>query len=143
MRRGGRQVEKKRKKPKAKNDPKLAAAARELRDRWLEQINSGQYLPTGNGKYEVSRGAGDGGVAVEDLQHEQGDRVRRVQHAIAPQMTRGGKTFVDLLCAAEKLQRFRFDPSKHRGDNGHPWPPLSMGDIRHHHSLRRLRFARL
>jgi hypothetical protein len=30
-------------------------AARELKDRWLEQIKSGQYLPMGNGKYEVTR----------------------------------------------------------------------------------------
>ena len=49
-------VEKKEKKPAVKNDPRLVAAARELKDRWLEQINSGQYLPQGNGKYEVSRG---------------------------------------------------------------------------------------
>jgi len=42
--------------PKAKNDPKLVAAARELRDRWMEEINAGRYLPAGNGKYEVSRG---------------------------------------------------------------------------------------
>jgi ribosomal protein S18 acetylase RimI-like enzyme len=38
-----------------KNDPKLVAAARELRDRWMEQVNSGQYLPAAQGKYEVSR----------------------------------------------------------------------------------------
>jgi hypothetical protein len=31
------------KKPKAKNDPKLVAAARELRDRYLEHVNSGQH----------------------------------------------------------------------------------------------------
>lgn len=48
------------KKPKAarvkvKNDPKLIAAARELRDRWLEKVNSGQYLPEATGKYEISR----------------------------------------------------------------------------------------
>lgn len=49
-------------KPRAKNDPKLVAAARELRDRYLEQINSGHLLP--QGKYEVSRSlAGD--VATE------------------------------------------------------------------------------
>ena len=41
--------------PKAKNDPRLVAAARELRDRWMEEINSGRYLPEANGKYEVSR----------------------------------------------------------------------------------------
>jgi hypothetical protein len=45
-------------KRKVKNDPKLVAAARELRDRWLEKVNSGQYLPElpeACGKYEVSR----------------------------------------------------------------------------------------
>ena len=41
--------------PKAKNDPKLVAAARELRDRWMEEVNSGRYLPESQGKYEVSR----------------------------------------------------------------------------------------
>jgi hypothetical protein len=49
-------VEVKEKKPKQKNDPRLVAAARELKDRWLEEINSGQYLPMANGKYEVCRG---------------------------------------------------------------------------------------
>ncbi len=39
-----------------KNDPRLVAAARELKDRWLEEINSGRHLPMGQGKYEVSRG---------------------------------------------------------------------------------------
>ncbi len=43
-------------KKQTKNDPRLVAAARELKDRWLERINSGQYLPMANGKYEVSRG---------------------------------------------------------------------------------------
>jgi hypothetical protein len=42
--------------PSAKNDPRLVAAARELKDRWLEEINSGRYLPMANGKYDVSRG---------------------------------------------------------------------------------------
>jgi hypothetical protein len=41
--------------PKAKNDPRLVAAARELRDRWMEEINSGRYLPESNGKYAISR----------------------------------------------------------------------------------------
>jgi hypothetical protein len=38
-----------------KNDPRLIAAARELRDRWLERVNSGAHLLQGAGKYEVSR----------------------------------------------------------------------------------------
>jgi hypothetical protein len=37
-----------------KNDPKLIAAARELRDRYLEQVNSEQLLPAAQGKYDVS-----------------------------------------------------------------------------------------
>jgi hypothetical protein len=45
---------KREKKPKAKNDPKLVAAARELRDRYLEHINTTQPLLS-QGKYEVSR----------------------------------------------------------------------------------------
>ncbi len=40
---------------KVKNDPRLVAAARELRDRWLEQVNGGQYQLTGEGKYDVAR----------------------------------------------------------------------------------------
>ena len=42
---------------KAKNDPKLIAAARELRDRWLEKVNApgGEGLLGGQGKYEVAR----------------------------------------------------------------------------------------
>ena len=35
---------------KQKNDPKLVAAARELRDRYLEQFNAGLVLPAG--KYQ-------------------------------------------------------------------------------------------
>jgi hypothetical protein len=37
------------------NDPKLIAAARELRDRWLERVNSGTQLPLAIGKYDPSR----------------------------------------------------------------------------------------
>jgi hypothetical protein len=44
---------KKQPRPKAKNDPKLVAAARELRDRYLEHINDQPLLP--QGKYDVSR----------------------------------------------------------------------------------------
>ena len=46
-----------------KNDPKLVAAARELRDRWLEQVNAdggtggagGASVLQANGKYDVSK----------------------------------------------------------------------------------------
>ena len=41
------------KKPKVKNDPKHVAAARELRDRYLEQFNAGLVLP--NAKYDVGK----------------------------------------------------------------------------------------
>jgi hypothetical protein len=44
------------KKQRQKNDPRLVAAARELKDRWLEQVNSGMYLPMQSAKYELSRG---------------------------------------------------------------------------------------
>ena len=43
------------KRQRVKNDPKYIAAARELRDRWLEEVNSGRLLPARGGKYEVSR----------------------------------------------------------------------------------------
>ena len=42
------------KQPKRKNDPKLVIAARELRDRWLEQVNR-EPLALSCGKYDVSR----------------------------------------------------------------------------------------
>jgi hypothetical protein len=41
---------------KTKNDPKLVAAARELRDRWLEQVDGSPLVS--QGKYEVSRQPG-------------------------------------------------------------------------------------
>jgi hypothetical protein len=43
--------------PKVKRvcDPRLVSAARELRDRWLEQVNSGQARIESAGKYEVAR----------------------------------------------------------------------------------------
>jgi hypothetical protein len=43
-----------------KNDPRLVAAARELRDRWLEKVNENPLILGSNGKYEVSR-------AIEDV----------------------------------------------------------------------------
>ena len=43
------------KRPKQRNDPKHIAAARELRDRYLDEVNSGRLLPAGAGKYDVSR----------------------------------------------------------------------------------------
>jgi hypothetical protein len=48
-------VEKPKKEPKikVKLDPQMKEAARELRDRWLEQVNANPLLACG--KYEVSR----------------------------------------------------------------------------------------
>jgi hypothetical protein len=43
------------KKAKVKADPKLVAAARELRDRWLEHVNEGRMLIEGAGKYDLVR----------------------------------------------------------------------------------------
>ena len=43
-------------------DPRLVSAARELRDRWLEQVNASPLLPSG--KYDVCRVI-DGGTASE------------------------------------------------------------------------------
>jgi hypothetical protein len=42
-------------KPRQKSDPKHIAAARELRDRYLEQINRGAFVPQIQGRYDVSR----------------------------------------------------------------------------------------
>jgi hypothetical protein len=50
------------KRVKQKNDPRLIAAARELRDRWLEQVNSGQV--SGEGKYDISRQLPGGAAGV-------------------------------------------------------------------------------
>src|SRR5688500_2089830 len=46
---------KREKKAKIKADPKMVAAARELRDRWLEHVNSGATLIESVGKYDVTR----------------------------------------------------------------------------------------
>ena len=62
-----------------KNDPKFIAAARELRDRYLEQVNIDRMLPASQGKYDVSRQleAGLTGSALQTrpLLLEQGSRV--------------------------------------------------------------------
>ena len=53
---------------KQKNDPRYVAAAQELRDRYLEQINSGAILPTAaQGKYDVSR-ALEAGFTAENAE---------------------------------------------------------------------------
>lgn len=43
------------KRPTFKNDPRHVAAARELRDRWLEHVNSGEFVLTDGAKYDVTR----------------------------------------------------------------------------------------
>lgn len=48
-------AEPKPKREKQKNDPKLVAAAREFRDRYLDEVNSGRHMLESAGKYEVSR----------------------------------------------------------------------------------------
>jgi hypothetical protein len=47
---------KREKKPKVKADPKHVAAARELRDRWLERVNADPSLLPSSGKYDIARG---------------------------------------------------------------------------------------
>jgi hypothetical protein len=42
-------------KEKVKADPKLIAAARELRDQYLERVNTSEQAPRPRGKYDVSR----------------------------------------------------------------------------------------
>jgi len=49
---------------KVKNDPRLIAAAREFRDRYLEQVGSGAMSLEAQGKYDVSRLIEIGGVEV-------------------------------------------------------------------------------
>jgi hypothetical protein len=49
-----KQETKKPKRQTVKNDPKLVACARELRDRWLDRVNSGEELPQARGKYCIS-----------------------------------------------------------------------------------------
>ena len=44
---------------KVKNDPKFVAAARELRDRWLEKVADDPSLIGSAAKYEVSRALPD------------------------------------------------------------------------------------
>jgi hypothetical protein len=44
-----------------RNDPKLVAAARELRDRWLERVNAGPAVLVPREKYEMSRRLTDQG----------------------------------------------------------------------------------
>jgi hypothetical protein len=51
-------------KPKVKNDPRHVAAARELRDRWLERANADPSALLSAGKYDVSRALTGAGVSL-------------------------------------------------------------------------------
>lgn len=77
------QIEKKprAKKLKARNDPKLIAVARELRDRYLEEVarNPNLILPTG--KYEVTRAL----PGAEPLPYGRGSLPRIVEVKALPQ----------------------------------------------------------
>jgi hypothetical protein len=54
--------------PKQKNHPAHVAAARELRDRWLEHVNEGlKVLGAGRGKYDLTRELVDGSVHATNL----------------------------------------------------------------------------
>ena len=66
---------KRRKKAAVKNDPRLVAAARELRDRWLEGVNAGRVegLPEAGGRYEVGRVVEGGDVEMVALPGEGGE----------------------------------------------------------------------
>ena len=55
------------KRKKVKNDPKFVAAARELRDRWMEQVNGGKIEMIGNGKYELGKGTKGVEDAIEGV----------------------------------------------------------------------------
>ena len=52
---------------KAKCDPRHVAMARELRDRYLEEVNGGRFLPEARGKYEVSRQLGPAQATLKEL----------------------------------------------------------------------------
>jgi len=65
--------------PRFKNDPQYVAAARELRDRYIEQINSGGapgsgllLPPSACGKYDVSR-ALEHAPTVMNIKRDDGD----------------------------------------------------------------------
>jgi hypothetical protein len=49
---------------KVKNDPRHVAAARELRDRWLERVNADPSALVSSGKYEVARLVDESGGQV-------------------------------------------------------------------------------
>ncbi|NBC11110.1 MAG: hypothetical protein GVY24_05155 [Planctomycetes bacterium] len=60
------------KKKAAKNDPRLVAAARELRDRWMERVSAqpGLIQPGGAAKYEIGRQIGSDDAGALDVKME-------------------------------------------------------------------------
>ena len=72
-------------KPRHKNDPKYVKAARELRDRYLEQVNADRMLPAAHWKYDVSRQIGfttdRGFAAAENTENTEGLMVKRLLDA--------------------------------------------------------------
>jgi hypothetical protein len=73
-----REAKKKRRGVRAKSDPKLVKAARELRDRYLDEVNSGRMLPSQTeARYDVSRqlaaapGSGECGDAARSVRVSQ------------------------------------------------------------------------
>jgi GNAT superfamily N-acetyltransferase len=70
------------KRPRAKSDPKLVKAARELRDRYLDEVNSGRMLPSQTeARYDVSRQLAPGapGAPGSAASGECGDAARSVR----------------------------------------------------------------
>jgi hypothetical protein len=55
---------------KEKNHPRLVAAARELRDRWMEQVNADPAALLSEGKYDVSRALIDARVTAPATDRE-------------------------------------------------------------------------
>ncbi len=55
---------------KPKNDPRLIAAARELRDRWLEQVNADPSALLSHGKYDVSSTLRLDSTELIEVRHE-------------------------------------------------------------------------
>jgi ribosomal protein S18 acetylase RimI-like enzyme len=53
------------KKPKAKFDPRYVEAARELRDRWLDEVTAGRLLLEATAKYDVARPMLTGETTIE------------------------------------------------------------------------------
>src|SRR4051794_38841400 len=67
---------------------------------------------------------GHGGVAVQDLQDEEAERVGRVEQAVAEDVTGLREEAVDALAAAQAGEGVGLDAGEGRSDDGHAWPPV-------------------